>query len=876
MNFLKRVRRRVTALANRRRVEQELADEVALHLELEQQKNEQRGMSPAAARRAALLAFGGVERYKEEARDARGVRVLEVLAQDLRYALRAMRKAPAYTLMVVLTLGLGVGATSAIFSIVNGVLLRPLPFGQPESLVRVYSQDPSGALERFSVSIPDYLDFRARARAFTDMATWVNSTMTLTDGGEPERLSAVAASDNLFSVLGVAPLHGRLFLPGDAAQGGVVVLSYGVWARRFGSDSSIIGRAITLDGAAKTVIGVLPPAFRLYTRDVDAWTPLVLEQVPKHENRANHVLRVAARLRPGVSVEDAQRDMRRVARELAAEYPRENEGWAANVFLMRDEIVGSVSRPLTILLVASALVLLIACINVANLQLTRSAGRTRELAVRRALGASRARLTAQMLTDSLVHASLGGLLGVAFGVAGTRALVALAPTGISRLDEVSLDGRVFGFAMLVAVGTGLLFGLWPALRSANPRIGGALRDGGRGSAGGMHAWRARGALVVTELSLALTLLIGAGLVLQSFRKIVNLDLGIRTDHAVALRLTLAARYADSAQVPFYRALQERLLASPGITAASASDRAPAQASGISTDIRLPERPDANVSGKLFSQVTAILPDYFRTMGMRLVRGRDIRWNENAPVALVNAAAAKKFWPGASAIGMHVGFSRRATDSGFVVVGVVSDVRRGDVTTPEEPLIYVPLASAASVVRTMTLVVRGSLGTAATVSAVKRAVHDLDAKLPLYGVETVDAIVDQTVAQPRLNATLLGAFAALALVLAVVGIYGVVSYSVAQRRQEIGVRVALGAAPSDVFGFVIRQGLSLAFLGVLIGLTMSWSLTPVLRSWLYEMEPGDPVTFISVAALLALVALIATAIPARRATKVDPVLAMRAE
>jgi predicted permease len=708
------------------------------------------------------------------------------------------------------------------------------------------------------------------------MAAWLNSTMTLSGTGEPERLSGVVTTDNLFSVLGVAPLHGRLFAPNEAANGNVVVLSYGVWARRFGSDSSIVGRSITLDGAAKTVIGVLPPSFRLYTRDVDVWAPLVFEQVPKYENRAHHILRVVARLRPGVRLVDAQSDMRRVARDLATEYPRENQGWQANVFSMRDEIVGSLSRPLTILLVASGLVLLIACINVANLQLTRSAARMRELAVRRALGASRGRLTAQMLVESAAYASLGGVLGVIFGVFGTRGLVALAPSGISRLDEVSLDGRVFAFAMIVALVTGLLFGLWPALRSSNPQIGGALRDGGRGSAGAMEAWRVRGSLVVAELSLALTLLVGAGLVLQSFRKIVNIDLGIRTENTIALRLTLPARYADSAEAPFYRALQERLLGQPGITAASASDRAPAQGGGISTDIRLIERPEANASGTLYSQVAAIIPEYFRTMGIRVLQGRDISWSEPQLVAVVNASAATRFWPGSSALGKHIGFGRRGSDTGFVVVGVVSDVRRGDITVPEEPIVYIPLASAASVVRTMMLVVRGSLGTSATVGAVKRAVHDLDPALPLYDVQTVNEIVDQAVAQPRLNATLLGAFAALALILAVVGIYGVVSHSVAQRRQELGVRVALGAQPRDVFAFVVRQGASLAAFGVVIGLVGSWALTPVLRSWLYEIEPGDPFTFAGVAVLLAAVALIATAIPARRATKVDPVLAMRSE
>ena len=875
MTLFRRLRRRFRALAFRRDVERELSDELQLHIELEQRKNERLGMSPDEARRAALVTFGGVERYKEEARDARGVRLVETITQDLRYALRTMGRTPAFSAIVILTLGLGVGATSAIFSIVNAVLLRPLPYANERSLVRLYSQVPDGTVDRFSVSIPDYQDYKSRNRVFSDMAMWLNSTMTLSDGGEPERLAAVLATDNLFSLMGVTPLHGRLFAPGDSDHPDVILLSYGVFARRFGSDSTIVGRRITLDGSAKTVIGVLPPNFRLYTRDVDVWAPIVVHQVPKYDNRANHLLRVIAKLRPGVTVADAQRDVRRIAANLATEYARQDEGWSANVFSVRNEIVGDLTRPLLVLLTASALVLLIACINVANLQLTRSAGRGRELAVRRALGAERGRLVTQMLVESLTYAVCGGLLGIALGIAGTRALVAVAPGGISRLDEVSLDGRVFAFAMAVALLTGILFGLWPAFRASDPQIGGNLRDGGRGSAGSMQAWRVRGALVVAELSLALTVLVGAGLVLQSFRKILNVDLGIRTDNAIALRLTIPARYTDSVITPFYHELQQGLAAVPGISSVSAADRAPVQGGGVSTDIRLIERPDANASGKLMSNVSVVLPEYFRTMGMKLLAGRDFTWSEGT-VAIVNASAAAHFWPGASALGQHVAFGRRSTDSGLVVVGVVSDVRRGDITLREEPMIYIPVAGAPSFARTMMLVVRGSLGTAATVSAAKRAVHAIDPALPVYEIRTLTDIVGETVAQPRLNATLLGAFAALALLLAAVGIYGVIAHAVTQRRQEIGVRVALGAQPGDVFRFVVRQGAALAAAGLALGLVASWLVTPVLRSWLYEIQPSDPLTFAGVALVLGVVALVATAIPARRATKVDPVLAMRAE
>jgi predicted permease len=393
----------------------------------------------------------------------------------------------------------------------------------------------------------------------------------------------------------------------------------------------------------------------------------------------------------------------------------------------------------------------------------------------------------------------------------------------------------------------------------------------------MHASRVRSGLVIGEIALALTLLVGAGLVLQSFAKMMSLDLGIQSEHAVALRLTLPARYVDSAQSPFYRELQQRLSAVPGVSSVSASDRAPTQAGGVSTGIRLIERPEASASRPLMSNVSAIIPGYFRTLGMRLIAGRDITWNEPQMVAIVNEAAAARFWPGSAAIGKHIGFGARATDSGFVVIGVVSNVRRNDdITVTEQPMTYIPLQSAASVVRSMMVIVRSTLTTEAVVNVAKRAVHDVDETLPMYDVRTVEAIVDEAMIQPRFNTMLLAAFAALALVLAIVGIYGVVSHSVAQRRQELGVRVALGAQPRDVFRLVVREGATLAGAGVVIGLAASWFLTPVLRSWLYEVAPGDPITFLGVAALLVTIALVATAIPARRATKVDPVIAMRAE
>jgi predicted permease len=873
--FLHRIIRRLRALVQRDTVERELSDELRFHVDMETEKLMARGMARDDARRSALLTFGGVERYKEEARDVRGVRPLETVLQDLRYGARSMRKSPVFTIVVVLTLALGVGATTAIFSIVNAVLLRPLPYERSEELVRIYSQVPDGTLDRFSMSPLDYLDFRQRNRAFTDVAMWLNGTMTLLEGNEPERLSSVHGSENLFQVFGVRAERGRLFAAGDAERGDAIVLSNGLWVRRFSSDTAIVGRKIRVNGTSRTVVGVLPASFRFYSRDVDVWTPLMQTTIPGYENRSQHLLSVVARLRAGFSAESAQQDVRRVAAELAAEFPKTNEGWTANAFGIRQEIVGDVRRPLTILFASSMFVLLVACINVANLQLTRGASRARELAVRRAIGASRTRLVAQLLSESLALAVAGGVLGLVVGVAGMRALVAIAPEGqISRLDEVSLDGSVFAFTMLVSIATGLLFGLWPALRGSDPELGRSLRDGGRTSTGGALP-RVRRALVIAEVSLALVLLVGAGLVLQSFARMVRVDLGIKSEQLVALRLSLPGRYSDSAQIPFHEELQRRLLARPGITTMSAADRAPVQAGGISTDIRLIERPDAN-DGKLMSFATIVVPDYFRTMGTPLLRGRDLRWNEPGRSIVVNEAAARRFWPGDNPLGKHIGFGRRRIDSGFTVVGVVADVRRGDITLPEEPMVYMPLSAAPNLSRTMTIVVRGTLGTAGTIAAARAVIRELDPGLPVYDVRTVDTIVSQTVAQPRLNTTLLSAFAALALVLAVIGIYGVVSFSVAQRTQELGVRMALGAQPADVFRLVVREGAILAVLGVGVGIVASRLTTPVLASWLYGIQPRDTATFVVVAAGLVAVAVLASVIPALRATRVDPVLAMRGE
>jgi putative ABC transport system permease protein len=869
--------RRLRALVRREESEAQLNDELEFHLAMEADSLRQRGIRPDAAAGEARRRFGGVDRYTEECRDERGGRFLEALAQDARYAARVVRRAPSFTAIVVLTLGFAIGANTAIFTVVNAALLRPLPFDRGHELVSIFSQNPEGE-PRFSVSHADLLEWQRDTRSFQGIAAVVGSTLILTGDQEPERLVALAVTPNYFDVLGMRPALGRSFdaagIDRHGASSPSIILGDGFWRRRFGADSGIIGRTLTVSGRPRTVIGVLPPTFDVRGRLIDAVTVLDPSAIPGVENHGQHMLSAIGRLKPGVTVEQAHQDLRAVAARQAETYA-DIKGWTTNVFSTEKELVRDLRNPLLILLAAAAFVLVIGCINVANLLLARGAARGREISLRQALGASRSRLVSLLLVESGVLALLGGGLGVLLAVAGTRAILRIVPVGfIPRQGEVRLDAAVLGFAAGLSLLTALIVGLWPALRAVNPRPAAMLRDGGRGTASGTPASRMRRTLVIAEVSLALVLLVCSGLVLQSMRYILRTDPGFSVDGVATMRLSLsAATYPESTQVQFYREFIRRLEGRGGIVSAAAANTPPISGGGIVTPIRLIGEPPP--ASAIQTPLTGVTPGYFRTMGMRLLRGRDVSWTDAQPTIVASEAAAKRLWPGADPLGKRVAFGRRDT-LGLEVVGLVGDTRARGLTTETPAMLYISHSGVASVARTMSLVVRGTGDPASLAPTTRSVLRELDPTLPVYNVQLVRDVLNESIAQPRLNTTLLTIFAAMALLLAAIGIYGVVSYSVAQRSQELGVRMALGATQSDVFRLVLREGATLAGAGVVLGLIGAVMATRVIQAWLFGIGRRDPATMAAMSVALVIVALVACLVPARRATRVDPVRAIRGE
>jgi len=851
----------------------DLDDELRFHIEMESQALERGGLARDAALGEARRRFGGVDRYREELRDVRGLRWLEWLAQDARYAARVALRFPTFTVIVVLTLGVAIGANTAVFSVIDTVLLRPLPFPNPHELVLLYSQNPDKSQQRFSVSYADFLDWRRQTSTFAGMSAFTSTSMTLTEGDEPERLSGLAVTPDFFDVLGIRPRLGRVFHGGDteAETGAEIVLTHGLWTRRFGADSSIVGRTVKLGAGARTVIGVLPPEFDLVARTIDAVTVLNPASIPDAMNHAQHMASVIGRMRPGVELTTARQDLAGVAARLAVAHPSIT-GWTTNVFSYRDELVRAVRNPLLILFAAAGLVLLIACINVANLLLTRNAVRNHEVALRQALGASRGRLFGQLIVESAALAIAGVAAGMAIALGILRIIARVAPAGLlPQAAGIPMNWRMLAFALVLTVVTTLVAGLWPALRATATALARSLRESGRGASEGVRALHARRLLVVAEVSLALVLLICAGLVLQSLEKLMSVDPGFRVDHIVTARVSLPGRYNDSTQLQFYRDLQTRLLERGGIEAMGAANTQPISSGGIITNIRLIGRPSPT-GEPLMVAATAITPGYFRALDMPLLGGADVSWTRNDIV--VSEGAARYFWPGESPIGKRIGLGRDSV--GLEVVGIVRDAHNRGLAVDPPPMIYLSYKSAASIARSMTLVVRGAGDQAALVATTKRVLRELDPVLPLYNVQTVREIVDQSVAQPRLNTTLMTLFAGVAVVLAVIGIYGVVSYSVTQRAHEIGVRVALGAQRGDILRLVLREGATLAAVGAILGVAGALAGTMLIRSWLFGIERTDPMTIAATALGLVLVAMLASYLPARRAAHVNPVMAIRGD
>jgi putative ABC transport system permease protein len=802
------------------------------------------------------------------------------LLRDLRFGARMLRKRPGFTAATLAVLALGVGANTAIFSVVNAVLLRPLPYPGAERVVAFDATNPSKGIRESNMSAPDFADWREQTRSFEALAMYAAGNVNLTGGDEPERVSAAVVSPDFFRVLGVGAARGRALLAedGDAGREPVAVLSHGFWVRRFGADPAAVERVVEVNGRKLQVVGVMPAGFSFPER-TEVWSALRLD-VSK-EPRDNRSYSVVGRLREGVALEAAQAELDAVSARLAAAYAVTNAGWGVSLELLKEELVGGMKATLYTLLAGVGLLLLIACANVASLLLARASGRRREVALRLALGAGRWRVARQMLTESVLLGVAGGALGAALSVWLTDMLVALAPADTPRLSEVSADWRVLLFAAGAGVLTGVAFGLAPALQASRYDLNESLREGGRGVAGGRS--RARSALVVGEVALSLLLLAGAGLLVKSFARLRAVDPGFDPEGVMTMRVTLpGARYKEPAQrAEFYAALMERLRALPGVESAGATISLPLGGSNLSVGRSFiregrPATPE-EATNAAYAPVT---PDYFRAMRIPLRAGRvfDERDNaESAQVVVINEAFARKAFAGQDPLGRRIHIWR---DEKFQreIVGVVGDTKPQSLDAPDPALqMYVPHRQDAGW-GGLSLVVRAGGGAPpeSLVGGVREEVRALDRELPVYDVKTLGQVVADSTAYRRVTMFLMAGFAAAALLLAGVGLYGVVSYAVAQRTHEIGVRVALGAQARDILRLVARQGMRLTLAGLALGLACALALTRLISGLLFGVSAADPAVYALVSLLLAVVALLACLVPARRATKVDPMVALRYE
>jgi putative ABC transport system permease protein len=811
---------------------------------------------------------------------------MQTLWQDLRYAIRMLAKAPGFTAVAVLTIALGIGANTAIFSVIEAVLLRPLPFPRSDRLVSVESLNTQNGIPHDSASYPDFFDWRKQSDVFGSLTAFHDGSYTLTGADEPAHLSGEIVTSDFFSTLQVVPELGRGFLREEEQKGHhVVVLSDALWHSRFGADPNIVGRSIRLNDNAYTVVGVAPAgfAFPIATPPVQLWTtcaddPELLGQ------RDAHLLNVVARPKDGITVAQAQAEIARINGNLAKQYPESNLHFAgAMVEAELQHLVGNVEPALLILFGAVGLVLLIACANVANLLLARSTTREKEMAVRAVLGAGHLRMIQQLLSESVVLSLIGGALGVLIAQWGTAILVQMVPQDIPRMAQIAMNGPVFAFTFGIALLTGILFGLAPALHSSKANLGDSLKEAARGASAGRQHNRLRGALVVSEMALALTLLLAAGLMIQSFAHLQQVSPGFNPHNLLTFTVGLSdTRYTTDQQKNFYRQLLERLNVLPGVS--SAASTLPVALSGNNFDISftIDGRPVAK-GNEPDEETGFVSPGYFRTMGIPLLEGRDFADTDTAKsspyVVIINQAFARKFFPNEDPVGkrMNPGLSDSAVKQTPMreIIGVVGNVKTRHLSTQDRPEYYVPY-SQALISSHLTMILRTKAAPESVLGAARETVHSMDSALPVYNVKTMDQYVATSVSEPRFSTALLAIFGGLALALTALGIYGVVSYSVAQRTREIGIRMALGAQLGDVLKMVIRQAGLLLLIGWGAGIALSLGVMWLLASELYGISATDPLTIVVVSIVLAGVAFIASYVPARRAMRVDPVIALRHE
>jgi predicted permease len=879
-----RLRSWLRAIFRRPRVNRELDSELEFHIESHADDLMREGMSREEALRRARLALGGTERAKEECRDAVAVGLVESFVQDIRFGLRMLRKNPGFTAVAVLTLALGIGANGAIFSVVNSVLLHPLAYNDPDRLVTILRYG------NYPISGANYLDYRNQSNSYEALGAAEYWTPNLTGVDTPEHLLGLRVTQNTLPLVGVQPALGRLFVEGEDTAGNdhEVILSYGLWQRRFSGDASALGKTILLDGASYTVVGVMPADFHFapfWATRAELWAPLSLGA--RAQNRDGNSLRLFARLKAGISLTRARAEMATITERLEKMYPGTN----ANIWVvpLKEKVVGNVETPLLILLGAVGFVLLIACANVAHMLLARAAARQKEIAVRTALGARRGRVVRQVLTENLLLAAMGSSLGLLLAYGGTRALVALSPADIPRVESVSIDAGVVVFLLVITVLTSVAFGLVPALQVSAVNLTDTLKESGRGSSDGVRRNRLRSILVASEFALALTLLIAAGLMIRSFYELETIDPGFNPHGVLSMVVPVAgSKEADPGRRPiFYQQMLERVRALPGVESAGGINHLPIAGDLWDRDFVIEGRPQPGPTNMPDAVYRIATPGYFQTMAIPLVQGRDIAPGDDAsaaPVVVINERLARLYWPHESPIGQHMALASASARTWMTVVGVAKNVVEHDWSATAAPEMYLAAFQTPEFLGGMglgnsayiTLVVRTEGNPAAMTSAVKGAVWSLDSQLPITSVMTMDEAVDQANAAPRFEMLLLAVFAAVALVLAAVGIYGVMSYSVSRRTHEIGIRVSLGASRGSVLALIMRQGLALALVGSAVGIVAAFLLARFMTKLLYGIPPTDPVTFVCVAGLLIAVALAACYVPARRAMRVDPMIALRHE
>ncbi len=907
--------RRIWSFTDRTRSEREFSDELAAHIEMHVEDNVRAGMSPAEARRQALVKLGGVEQTKEQHRDRRGLPWLETAVHDLRFTLRLMRRNPGFTLVVLSSLAIGIGANTVMFSIVNTLLLRPLPYRDPGQLMFVQAVNATNRQVSLTAP-PDFYAYRAQNRTLDHLEAFYFRFVNLTDGRDAERISTLIVSAGLFTALGTEPERGRGFVSQEEQWGShrVVILTDGLWQRRFGGDPRVLGQPITLNGEPYEIVGILPPGFSFMGFDAQLFVPMAFASGDNMNSHSNNFLRMIGRLKPGFSRAQASGDLNAILNGIIAEQSV-NQGTAIDVLPLRDLVVGSdVRRAMFVLLGAVACVLLITCANLANLLLARAAVRQREIAVRVALGASRARLIRQFLVESVLVASVGGAVALGIAYLSADALNLVSQRVLPRADDIRVDPAVLLFTIAVTTVTGILLGLAPAAYGVSTDVNQGLKAGARTASDGAGRRRLRAALVVTEVALSLVLLVGAGLMVKSMYRLLRVDPGFKPDGVLTMQINLPPqKYVDAGlerqfsplaytrSIAFFAGVVDRVRTVPGVATVGAINGLPLMGEIWGKNVTFYDRPlPSDFRGLSSIQYRVVAGDYFRTMGIRIVSGRAFTDEDTArapKVAIVNRQLVRRDWNGQDPVGKVISVNpplavlpksmieeaRRAgalpenyEPDRFTVVGVAEDVLYGGLSNSALPLVYVPYAQGSEGQTNMFLTVRSDGNPLALTGAIREQIAQLDRDQPIANVQTMEARVSASVAQRRMQMNVLGLFSAMAALLAAIGIYGVMSYAVTQRAREIGVRLALGAERRDVVALVLRQGFAMVAVGVALGFIGALVLTRILRTLLFNVSPTDPLVFSGIVLLLALTSWIATYVPARRAAGLDPLVTLRSE